>query len=210
MQKCFFMLFVLLLPAQVGAGEVPVERRLLVFGDSLSAAFGMAPEEGWVAALAKRLEQLPEPWQVINSSLSGETTAGGAARLAAVLKRHSPKVVILELGGNDGLRGLALQQTRANLDRMIGRIQAHETRVLLLGMRLPPNYGPVFTRRFQALFEDLARERSVAYVPFFLEGVANDPSLMQADGIHPRAVAQARLLDNIWPQLAPVLGLAAQ
>ena len=209
MRKCLFLMFVFWLPALVEAGAGTADRRLLVFGDSLSAAYGMAPEQGWVAALAARLEQYPEPWRVINTSLSGETTAGGAARLAAVLQRHSPKVVILELGGNDGLRGLALKQTRANLEHMIRRLQAREARVLLLGMRLPPNYGPVYTRRFEAIFEDLARDHGVAYIPFFLEGVATDPALMQADGIHPRAAAQNRLLDNIWPQLAQVLELAA-
>ncbi len=203
--NCRIIYLILLLPLLAEADSGLDGRRLLVFGDSLSAAYGMPPEQGWVAALAKRLTARTGPWQVVNTSLSGETTAGGSARLADALDLHRPAVVILELGGNDGLRGLALKQTRDNLRKMIQKIQIHGARVLLLGMRLPPNYGPVYTRRFQSIFDDLARDRELAYVPFFLEGVATDTTLMQADGIHPRAEAQSRLLENIWPQLLPLL-----
>ncbi len=205
MGNCRIIFLILLLPLLAEADSGLDGRRLLVFGDSLSAAYGMPPEQGWVAALAKRLAGRTTPWQVVNTSLSGETTAGGSARLADALDLHRPAVVILELGGNDGLRGLALKQTRDNLQEMIRKIQMHGARVLLLGMRLPPNYGPVYTRRFQSIFDDLARDRELAYVPFFLEGVATDTALMQADGIHPRAEAQSRLLENIWPQLLPLL-----
>jgi len=210
MSARLLLVVVLLAPALTVAGGANSPRRLLVFGDSLSAAYGMAPEQGWVAALAQRLRQRAQPWQVINTSLSGETTAGGTARLADTLERTKPAIVILELGGNDGLQGLALQQTRANLQSMILQIQDHQARVLLLGMRLPPNYGPEYTRRFSAIFEELAHTAGLAYVPFFLQGVATDPALMQADGIHPRAEAQIRLLNNVWPQLAKLLNAAAQ
>ncbi len=198
----------LLVLALVGASAscAATGNRILVFGDSLSAAYGMAPEQGWVAALATRMSRIQPSWQVENASLSGETTAGGLARLAAVLASRKPNLVVLELGGNDGLQGLALGQTRNNLQRMVERVRSAGARVLLLGMRIPPNYGPVYTRKFHDIYTDLATQMKLAYVPFFLQGVATDPTLMQADGIHPRAVAQVQLLDNLWPQLLKLVG----
>jgi acyl-CoA thioesterase-1 len=201
----WLLLVVLCWPSILLAESASPGKSVLVLGDSLSAAFGMAPEQGWVAALATRLSQHTEPWQVINISLSGETTAGGAARLERVLKAHRPEIVILELGGNDGLRGLSLKQTRANMKKMILQVQAHQARVLLLGMRLPPNYGEVYNQRFEAIFSDLATLMKLDFVPFFLQGVALNPDLMQSDGIHPRAIAQQQLLENIWPQFLPML-----
>jgi acyl-CoA thioesterase-1 len=201
----WLLLVVLCWPSILLAESASPGKSVLVLGDSLSAAFGMAPEQGWVAALATRLSQHTEPWQVINISLSGETTAGGAARLERVLKAQRPEIVILELGGNDGLRGLSLKQTRANIEKMILQVQAHQARVLLLGMRLPPNYGEVYNQRFEAIFSDLATLMKLDFVPFFLQGVALNPDLMQSDGIHPRAIAQQQLLENIWPQLLPML-----
>ena len=206
----WLLFMVLCWPCVLLAESASPGKSVLVLGDSLSAAFGMAPEQGWVAALATRLSQQDEPWQVINTSLSGETTAGGAARLERVLKEHRPEIVILELGGNDGLRGLSLKQTRANLEKMILQIQAHQARVLLLGMRLPPNYGDVYNQRFEAIFSGLATQMKLDYVPFFLQGVAIKPGLMQSDGIHPRAIAQQQLLENIWPQLSSMLESAPQ
>ncbi len=206
----WLLLVVLWWPCVLLADSASPAKSVLVLGDSLSAAFGMAPEQGWVAALAKRLNELSDPWQVINTSLSGETTAGGASRLELVLKQYRPAIVVLELGGNDGLRGLSLMQTRENLEKMILQIQAHQARVLLLGMRLPPNYGDIYTQRFEAVFRELATQMELDFVPFFLQGVALNPALMQSDGIHPRAIAQQQLLDNVWPQLSSMLDAVAQ
>jgi acyl-CoA thioesterase-1 len=142
---------------------------------------------------------------VVNASVSGETTQGGVVRIDDALARHQPAVVVLELGGNDALRGLPLERTKRNLAQMIGRVREQGARVLLLGMQIPPNYGPEYTQRFQAVYRELHRELGVDWVPFFLEGVALDPALMQDDGIHPTAAAQPLLLDNVWPALEPLL-----
>lgn len=188
--------------ADAGEGTTP---RILVFGDSLSAAYGIELEAGWVALLQERLRAQGQPHQIVNVSVSGETTAGGRARLPALLARESSALVILELGGNDGLRGLSLAQTEANLRAMIEAAHGAGARVLLLGMRLPPNYGTTYTQAFAAIYPKLARELNVALVPFLLDGVATDPVLMQPDRIHPRAAAQPRLLDTVWPALVPLL-----
>jgi len=178
---------------------------ILVFGDSLSAGYGIDVRAGWVALLGQRLAAQGYAYRVVNASVSGETTAGGITRLPAALKRHRPEIVILELGANDGLRGLSLAQTRANLESMIKAAQTAGARVLLVGIHLPPNYGPDFTRKFRAVYDDLVRRYRLAYVPFLLEGVALTPGLMQADGLHPTASAQPRVLDNVWPYLEPLL-----
>lgn len=190
----------LVLPGAASAGP-PV----LVFGDSLSAAYGVPPGKGWVDLLTRRLAGKPSPLPVVNASVSGETTQGGVTRIADALARHRPGVVILELGGNDALRGLPLERTRENLARMIEQSRAAGARVLLLGMQIPPNYGPTYTESFRALYHDLHQSTGVAFVPFFLEGVALDPALMQEDGIHPTTSAQPRLLENVWPSLEPLL-----
>jgi acyl-CoA thioesterase-1 len=174
---------------------------ILIFGDSLSAGHGIALSQGWVNLLAQRLTQHGYRHRVINASISGDTSGGGLARLPATLKRHNPAVIILELGGNDGLRGLSLRALEANLATMIELAQQTGTQVLLAEMRIPHNYGPRYTQKFQAIYRNLAERYNVPLVPFLLQGVADNPALMQSDGIHPRAEAQARILDNIWPIL---------
>ncbi|PIA69525.1 arylesterase [Ectopseudomonas toyotomiensis] len=178
---------------------------LLVVGDSISAAFGLDSRQGWVALLEKRLEEEGFEHSVVNASISGDTSAGGAARLSALLAEHKPELVIIELGGNDGLRGQPPAQLQQNLASMIDRSQSAGADVLLLGMRLPPNYGARYTTSFAQVFADLAEQKKVPLVPFFLEGVGGVPGMMQADGIHPTESAQAVLLENVWPTLKPLL-----
>ncbi|SDF66989.1 Lysophospholipase L1 [Onishia taeanensis] len=176
---------------------------LLVMGDSLSAAYGLErPEDGWVSLLAMRLEGEA---RVVNASISGETSAGGATRLPKLLGQHSPDIVLLELGANDGLRGLAPSQMRRNLESMIEKSQASGARVMLLGIDIPPNYGDAYRQAFTGVFDDLAERHELPLVPFLLEGVALQDALMQDDGLHPTAEAQPIILDNVWPTLAPLL-----
>jgi acyl-CoA thioesterase-1 len=192
----------------LAAGAPPASagpHAILVFGDSLSANYGIDMGAGWVSLLQQRLRKQGYPHTVVNASISGETTAGGRTRLADALGRNHPQIVILELGANDGLRGLSLAQTRANLDVMISTAQKSGARVLLIGIHLPPNYGPDYTRNFRAVYAGLVKRYRIPYVPFLLEGVVFDPALMQPDGIHPRASAQPRLLDNVWPYLERLL-----
>jgi acyl-CoA thioesterase I len=180
-------------------------RTILVFGDSLSAAYGIRPEQGWVALLAQRLQSQGYGYQVVNASVSGETSSGGLERLPRALQLHQPQVVILELGANDGLRGLPLSATRDNLAQMIRLAQAAGARVLLVGLRLPPNYGPRYTQQFAQLFPELANQYHVPLVPFLLEKVALDSARMQQDGLHPNAEGEPAVLDTLWPYLAPLL-----
>ncbi|MCL6556958.1 MAG: arylesterase [Burkholderiales bacterium] len=188
--------------AAIAASSAP---RILVLGDSLAAAYGVPREAGWVSLLQSRLRQEKFPHEVVNASISGETTAGGRNRLPELLARYRPQLVILELGANDGLRGLALTQTEENLSAMITLAKDAGARVLLLGMRLPPNYGPAYTEPFHALFGRLARRHKVAYVPFLLEKIAGERRFFQADGLHPTAEAQPLILETVWPALAPLL-----
>jgi len=178
---------------------------LLVVGDSISAAFGMDTRQGWVALLEKRLDEQGFDHQVVNASISGDTSAGGAARLPALLAEHQPELVIIELGGNDGLRGQPPAQLQQNLAAMVQASQQKGAKVLLLGMQLPPNYGVRYTTAFAEVFPKVAGEFDVPLVPFVLEGVGGVPALMQADGIHPTAEAQPKLLENVWPALKPLL-----
>lgn len=178
---------------------------LLVVGDSISAAFGMDTRQGWVALLEKRLDEQGFDHQVVNASISGDTSAGGAARLPALLAEHQPELVIIELGGNDGLRGQPPAQLQQNLAAMVQASQQQGAKVLLLGMQLPPNYGVRYTTAFAEVFPRVAGEFDVPLVPFVLEGVGGVPALMQADGIHPTAEAQPVLLENVWPALKPLL-----
>ncbi|MEO1765892.1 arylesterase [Thiobacter aerophilum] len=182
-----------------------VAPRILVLGDSLSAAYGLPQEAGWVALLQSRLKARKFPYQVVNASISGETTAGGRTRLPSLLAHYRPQVVILALGANDGLRGLDLEQTRGNLEAMIRAAKASGARLLLVGMKLPPNYGPAYTQRFHALYGSLARQHQLAFVPFLLEGLATRQDWFQADGLHPTAEAQPHILDTVWPVLEPLL-----
>jgi acyl-CoA thioesterase-1 len=179
---------------------------ILVFGDSISAAYGIdRVEQGWVALLQGKLKDEGYGYEVINASISGETTAGGLARLPRALVLHHPQIVLIELGGNDGLRALPVAQMRANLSEMVEISRKAGARVLLLGMRIPPNYGPQYTEQFRRVYLDLARDRSLPLVPFLLDGIALNPGLMQADGIHPNERGQPKLLDNVWPVLRPLL-----
>ncbi|MDK1394776.1 arylesterase [Pseudomonas protegens] len=178
---------------------------VLIVGDSISAAFGLDTRQGWVALLEKRLKDQGFTDRVVNASVSGDTSAGGQARLPALLAEHKPEVVILELGGNDGLRGQPPRQLQQNLASMIDSSQAQGAKVLLLGMQLPPNYGVRYTQAFSQVYSQLANEKKVALVPFFLDGVGGHPELMQADGLHPAAAAQGKLLENVWPTLKPLL-----
>ena len=189
--------------APVRAADAPV---LLVVGDSISAGFGLGNGEGWVTLLADRIAKQGLAYRVVNASISGDTTAGGRARLPQLLKQHKPAVVLIELGGNDALRGGDLGATRANLDAMVQASQAAGARVLLVGMQLPPNYGSAYVRAFGALFADVGKARNVPVVPFVFEGFADDLTQFQPDRIHPTAAAQPRILANVWPALAPLLG----
>ncbi len=198
----FIVLIMLWLPSLGSASSDPV---VLIIGDSLSAGFGMKTAEAWPSLLEKRLEKSGYPHRVVNASISGETTRGGLTRLPAALEQHVPDVVLVELGGNDGLRGLPLNEIRRNLDEMIERSRAAGARILLAGVYIPPNYGPAYTQGFKDIYSDLSSPADVALLPFILEGVALDPDLMQADGIHPNAAAQPVILDNIWPLLVPLL-----
>ena len=207
---CLLLLAASLLPGVVGATTAAQARPVvLVVGDSLSAAYGLAPGQGWVDLLAARLAAEGYRHQTVNASISGDTTAGGRARLPALLARHRPAIVVIELGGNDGLRGGSLGSTRENLDAMVVAAQKSGARVLVLGMRLPPNYGPAYTREFDAIFSGVAAARKAALVPFLLEGFGDDMTYFQPDRIHPTAAAQPRLLANVWPALVPLLGRPA-
>jgi acyl-CoA thioesterase-1 len=187
------------------AARAAQPQTILVFGDSLSAAYGIAQARGWVALLAERLKRERHDYSVVNASISGETTAGGAARLARALEQHQPAIVILGLGGNDGLRGLPIAQMKENLSRMIVEAQKSGARVLLVGMKLPPNYGPDYTSAFESAFGELAKQHKTALVPFLLEDVANNDSLFQPDRIHPTEAAQPLMLERVWKALAPLL-----
>lgn len=177
---------------------------LLVLGDSLSAAYGMATEAGWVSLLQRRLDERGLSYQVVNASISGETTAGGLSRLPALLEAHRPAIVVIALGANDGLRGFAFETLRSNLGQMIRLSRAAGSRVLMAGIRLPPNYGAAYTEGFQAVFQEVAAAERVPLVPLLLAGVEGF-ELMQADGIHPSPAAQPRILDNVWAELEPLL-----
>lgn len=176
---------------------------LLVFGDSLSAAYGIPVQQGWVNLLAQKLEN--RNIQVINASISGETTSGGLTRIATTLAQHKPTIVVLELGANDGLRGLPVKQMEQNLAAIIRASQQAGAKVLLLGMKIPPNYGPQYTRDFSNTYTALARQFKTGLVPFFLEGVAGNPALIQQDGLHPTAEAQPKLVENVWAVLRKML-----
>jgi acyl-CoA thioesterase I len=202
--KRLFALFVLIVAsASAQAAEAPV---ILVFGDSISAGYGLARvDQGWVELLKTRLNTQGYGYQVVNASVSGETTAGGLARLPRALELHHPKIVILELGGNDGLRALPIPQMRANLTQMSALATAAGAKVLLLGMRMPPNYGQQYTDQFAMVFSDLARDKKLSLVPFLLTDIALSQTLLQGDDIHPNAAGQPVLLENVWPALKPLL-----
>ncbi len=208
MFKSVFTVFVLLLALQWPASTLAStssRESVLVLGDSLSAAYGVAIDSGWVALLQQHLQQAGHPVEVFNASISGETTQGGLARLPDLLTRHRPDVVVIELGANDGLRGFPLHLIRANLAQMVQLSKAAEAEVLLLGMRIPPNYGSKYTSAFYEIYQQLAQQENTALVPFLLDGVAAEDTMMQDDGLHPNANAQPVLLRNVLPTLLPLL-----
>jgi acyl-CoA thioesterase-1 len=199
---CLCFCLCLLLGAPAARAEPPT---VLVLGDSLSAAYGIRLEQGWVALLQDRLKSKGYGHRVVNASSSGETTGGALARLPRALERHRPAVVVIELGGNDGLRGLPIADVRANFESLIRLSRDSGASVLLVGMRIPPNYGAAYTKAFHDLFGELATKHRLPLVPFFLDGIALDDSLMLEDGLHPNAAAQPRLLEMVWPKLKPLL-----
>lgn len=180
-------------------------RTVLVMGDSLAAGYGLAATQGWVTLTADRIARTMPGWRMVNASISGETTAGGAARIVDALTRHRPAVVVIELGANDGLRGLPLRDMKTNLARMIGASQAVGAKVLLIGMRIPPNYGAQYTQGFERNYTDLARQFDVALLPFLLQPIAADRASFQNDNMHPVASVQPKLRDHVWTALAPLL-----
>lgn len=190
------------------AASAAQPRTILLLGDSLSAAHDIELDAGWPALLAKRLGAMQPPRRLVNASISGETTASGRVRLPELLQRYRPDMVILELGANDGLRGLPLAEIRANLAAMLEQCRASGASVLLVGIELPVNYGPQYRNGLRAIYAGLARDAGVGLVPFLLQGIALDPALMQADGMHPTAAAQPRVLANVWSALAPLLDAA--
>ena len=194
------------LAAGASANPAPAgPQTILVYGDSLSAGYGIAVEKGWVQLLSDRLSAQGYGYRLVNASVSGETTTGGLARLPRALATHRPKIVMLELGANDGLRGLPLAVTRSNLEAMVARSLNARCVVILLGIRMPPNYGERYTKGFAAMFSELAHRHRVALLPFLLDGVAAQPTLMQPDGLHPNEHGQPVLLDNVWGVLKPLL-----
>ena len=204
------LMLALLANAQPGlatAAQVqgPKPRTVLVLGDSLSAAYGLAPTQGWVALTGERIARAKPGWRVVNASISGETSAGGAARVVREVVLHRPSVVVIELGANDALRGLPLRQTRTNLARMIGAAQGVGAEVLLLGMRIPPNYGAAYTQEFERSYRDLAKRFDARLLPFFLEPIARDRDAFQGDNLHPVASVQPKLRDHVWTVLEPML-----
>lgn len=192
--------------SEVHAASAPATARtVLVLGDSLSAAHNIPVEAGWVHLLGERLAKMRPPWSVVNASISGETSLSGRNHLPRLLASRHPRIVVIELGANDGLRGLPLDQLRANLAAMIDASHKAGARVLLLGIEMPVNYGPAYRDGLRAVYADLAKQKKVALLPFLLDGVALDPSLMQSDGLHPLAAGEPRVLDNVWARLKPLL-----
>ena len=200
LRRVLLLCLMLCAPASYSASKT-----LLVLGDSISAEYGLPRDSGWVSLLQKRLSDDKLTVKVINASISGETTAGGLTRLPGLLQQHKPAVLIIELGGNDGLRGLSLAATQSNLREMIKSADSIGARVLLLGMRVPPNYGPDYSKRFAAMYQGLARERNVKLVPFLFTGLEDTERFFQQDRIHPNQRAQTVMLDNVWPSLRSLL-----
>ncbi len=183
-------------------------KKILVLGDSLSMGHGLAHKQGWVDLMQERLIKLKYPYQVINASIGGDTTSSGLARSVVDIEKYQPSIILIELGGNDGLRGLSLVQTEENLDKIIDLAKKKKAQILLLGIEIPPNYGPLYTTKFKQIYKDLAKKHNIEHLPFLLEGIAGNKNLMQADGIHPNQKAQHKVLANVWPKLKPLLSKA--
>ncbi len=189
----------------LAAAPALAARTVMVFGDSLSAAYNLAPEQGWVHLVGERIARAGLPWQVVNASISGETTAGGLARMPEDLKRHKPSVVVIALGANDALRGLPVAGMRSNLEKMIRLARAAHAQPVLVGLMIPPNYGIDYAAGFRDMYAAIAAKEKIPLVPFLLQGIADKPELFQRDQLHPTAEAQPRIADNVWPVLAPLL-----
>jgi acyl-CoA thioesterase-1 len=187
------------------AAPADAARTVLVFGDSLSAAYNLSADQGWVHLIGERIARLDPSWRVVNASVSGETTAGGLRRIAEDLKRHKPAIVVIELGANDALRGQPVAGIRSNLEKMIRLARQARAEPVLVGLMIPPNYGIDYAEQFRALYGDLARRERTPLVPFLLEGIADKPEMFQRDQLHPTAQAQRRIADNVWPALEPLL-----
>jgi acyl-CoA thioesterase I len=199
MARCIVILFTIMFVQSSSAAT------LLIWGDSLSAAYGIPQETAWPRLLDQKLQREGYRYQIVNASISGETSAGGLARLPAALSEHKPAIVIIELGANDGLRGLPIAAMRSNLDAMIRASQGAGAKVMLIGMRMPPNFGPIYTTKFQEIYGTLAKERKTALLPFMMEGFALREDLFQNDNLHPTSAAQTLILQNVWPALKPLL-----
>lgn len=189
----------------LGLSAHSASKPVLVLGDSLSAEYGLAHGTGWVSLLEEKLQTAKIDVAIVNASISGETTSGGLSRLPGLLKKYQPRIVIIELGANDALRGLSLTATRNNMRAMIDSVRKNQSKVLLIGMQIPPNYGIAYTQQFASLYPKLAKQSKSALVPFMLEGIVENPDYFQADRIHPTAEAQPQILENIWPHLKPLL-----
>ncbi len=206
MSKKLFALLITLCGVGPGfAAEVPEPPLIMVFGDSLSAAWGLEQQQGWVELLRQRLAEQGLEHRLLNASVSGETTSGGRTRLPHLLKQHRPEIVLLELGGNDGLQGHPLSLIEGNLQAMVKAIEATGGSTLLVGMQIPPNFGPHYSEGFREIFPRLANDLELPLIPFLLADVAGNPQCMQEDGIHPNAAAQPQILENVWTQLSPLL-----
>ena len=204
--KIFGQLVTLIFAFSLGASGAENDMRsLLIYGDSLSAAYGMAEDDGWVALLDLKIQQENWPYRIINGSVSGETSTGGLERLPSMLRSYNPDIVVLELGGNDGLRGIPLDLLKNNLKKMIALIHESGAETLLSGIQIPPNYGPRYATPFYELFYQIAEEDKVAFIPFLIDGIPQHPELMQDDGIHPKPEAQPIILENVWSYLLPML-----
>jgi acyl-CoA thioesterase-1 len=203
-------LLIALLVAFATATSAAPSPVVLIVGDSISAGYGLAPGDGWVTLLEARLRAERFPHRVVNASISGDTTAGGRARLPRLLSEHRPAVVVIELGGNDALRGQPLAATRSNLEAMASASQSAGAKVLIVGMRLPPNYGPGYVREFDRIFGDVAKSRRTGLVPYLFEGFGEDMTLFQPDQIHPTAKAQQKMLETVWPALKALLGATSR
>lgn len=201
----YALLFLLIITAATHGEQHDDRPIILVLGDSISAGYGLNEHQSWVSLLQKRLDSSRYHYRVINASISGDTSGGGRARLPKILAQHHPEIVILELGGNDGLRGHAIKNIRINLDAIVTLCKQNNSRVVLLGMQIPLNYGRSYTQKFAEIYSTLAEQHQLPWVPFFLDKVATNPELMQEDQIHPTAAAQRLLLDNVWPVLGTVL-----
>lgn len=198
-------LVISILVALPANAEQTSPQTIVVFGDSLSAAYGISQHEGWVTLLQQRINQQKLKYDVVNASISGETTSGGLSRFANMLKLQKPDIVLLELGANDGLRGLSEVETLNNLEAMIQQAKKYKAKVLLIGMKIPPNYGLKYSQQFSENYLTLAKKHGATLVPFLLEDVAGNPDLIQADGLHPTAAAQTKILENVWPALIKML-----